>query len=297
MDLDARMDALRHAVEAKNGDAIADQLQAIDTALETETPLVRATTYAHVQQQLGRPLDAAAVLEDLLSVAGDHAATYYQLGCYRRDGGQTARALEAFQRAASIDPMMVDAWMALGTMLDDQGQAEQAVVSYRSGMLADPTDVGVWRNLGNSLAALGHFSESVSAYDTALGLLPNDLTLVVLRASAFQAQGEIERANASIPTTLRSQIGVVVEVRLDGADQDLRCRFHTDPQYVDRSRQAAAALLAEAKADLADELPRRCGDGFLARCGETVLLCDPDPRRDGLPTRFFDATGLVRAQR
>ncbi len=293
MDLDARIAALREAVESKDGNAIATHLEAIDAVLQAASPLVRATTYAHVQRQLGRPADAAKVLEDLLAVMGDHAATYYQLGCYRSEAGDIDDALAAFARAGELDPMMVDAWVNRGTLLDARGLAEDAVASYRNGVLADPTDIGVWRNLGNSLAALERFAEAIASYDTALGLAPDDLALTILRASAFQAQGDIERANASVPEGLRASVGSVVEVR-HTTDVDLRCRFHVQEPQRARWQQAASALLGRAADALTPTaLPQAWGEGYLVRRDQTILLCDADQTRAGVPTRFFDATRLV----
>lgn len=292
MDLDARVTALRAAVLDKDGAAVAAHLEAIDGMLEGQNPLLRATTYAHVKLALGRPLEAAEVMEDLLAIMGDDAKARYQIGCYRREGGDATGAREAFTRAAELDPMMVDAWVNLGVLLDTAGEAHRAVAAYRRGMLANPADVGVWRNLGNSLAALGEFDQAIDAYDTGLTLAPEDLALVVLRASSLQAQGHIERANDSVPEALRPEIGLVVEVRDEGP-VDLRCRFHVPHGQRDAAVTRAQALLPTARAHVSPAAVTRAGDGYLVQQAGTYLLCDPDRARENLPNRFFDATTLV----
>lgn len=300
-DLDAKIDALRRAVAAGDGGSITAQLAAIERDLEPMNPLVRGMTYAHVKSVLGRPEEAAAVVEDLLELIPDDAKVHYQLGCYRRAAHDEDGALAAFTRAVELDASLVDAWVHRGVLLDARGQAEQAVEAYRHAMLRAPTEVDVWRNLGNSLAAMTCFDEALEAYATALSLRPDDPTLSFLIASAHQARGDLQQANAHLPEVMRRELGAVVEVRAPGRGLDLRCRFHAPTPNETILRATARDLLATIQAELGDapgDLPLTREGSFVVEHQRVLLLCDADPLRPGLPHRFFDASSsLARAVR
>lgn len=295
-DLDATIDALQRAIATGDREAVAAQLAAIERDLEAMNPLVRGMTYAHVKSVMGRPREAVAVVEDLLAVIPDDATVHYQLGCYRREARDEDGALAAFTRATELDAALVDAWVHRGMLLDARGEAERAVEAYRHAMLRAPAEVDVWRNLGNSLAAMACFDEALEAYRTAIGLRPDDATLAFLVASAHQARGDLARANAALPEAMRRQLGSVVEVRAPRGALDLRCRFHVPAPQTDARREAARELLTKVTAELGDapgELPIICEGSFVVRHEQTLLLCDADPLRPGLPHRFFDASGAV----
>lgn len=291
-DLDRLLETLRVAVDAKAGDDIVAALEAIDVALAEQNPAIRATTYAQVQLELGKPLAAAEVIEDLISVLGDDAKLCYQLGCYRKLGGQRDRAREALARAVELDPEMVEAWISLGVVLDEQGEPKAAIDCYRPVLLRAPEDADVWRNLGNSLSALGRFDEAAGAYDTALGLRPGDPTIAFLRASSHRARGDIDRANELLPRAFERDLGRAIEVRSEDARVDLRCRFHIPPEHESAAVGAAVQLMAEVADDL-DEGGERQEDVFVVSSQGVFLVCDRDAVRPKHPNRFFDASVAI----
>jgi len=179
-DLDAKIATLREALRAGDDTSVAALLQSIEHDLAPMNPLMRGTTYAHVQSVLGRPAKAAAVLEDLLALMPESGMIHYQLGCYRRAAGDPT-ALEAFTQATALDPSLTDAWIERGTLLDTQGHPHQAVESYRHAILRAPTQVDAWRNLGNALAAIPHLDQALEAYRTASQLHPEDRPKAISR--------------------------------------------------------------------------------------------------------------------
>lgn len=297
-DLDDEISALRAAVIARDEPRVTERLTTIERALERMNPLLRGMTYAHVQSVLGRPDRAAAVLEDLQALMPEDGMLCYQLGCYRRAAGDAERALAAFTRATELDPSRVDAWLERGSLLDARGEPEAAIEAYRHAILRAPAEVDAWRNLGNSLAALACFDEALEAYRTASRLAPQDVTLAFLMASAHQAKGELEAANACLPATWLEREGRVHEVRVETAGMELRCRFHAPAQHEAPHRRAAAGLLHAVALALAagsvDAFPWAWQAAWVVRTEGGLLLCDRDALRPG-PHRFFDATLLVQA--
>lgn len=296
-DLDATIAALKTAVESGDRPAIATHLATIEAQLQTMNPLLRGMTYAHVKSVMGEPAEAVAVVEDLLELMPDHGIVYYQLGCYRRAAGDSEGALVAFSRATELDPSLADAWINRGVLLDARGEAEQAVEAYRQAMLRAPTEVDVWRNLGDGLAALGHFDEALEAYRTATRLRPDDSALAALVSSAYQAKGELEQANGSLPAAVREERGPVQEVRRESGTRVLCCRFHARPEQDSAYREAARTLLDAAASVVherdEEDFPVAHEGALLVWHAGLVLLCDVDPGRSGLPHRFFDASATV----
>lgn len=295
-DLDAEIAALAAAVAARDGSATAASLSTIERALERMNPLVRGMTYAHVQAVLGRPEQAAAVLQDLLALMPEDGMVHHQLGCYRRAAHDPEGALAAFTRATELDASRVEAWLERGTLLDARGEPQRAIEAYRQVILRAPAEVDGWRNLGNSLAALACFDQALEAYRTARRLAPGDEALAFLMASAHQAKGELEAANAHLPAALRERVGLVSEVRVQAHGLDVRCRFHAAPQHEAAHRSAAEALLHAVAQELAAQpsaaFPWPWQQAFVVQQEAWRLVCDRDAIRPG-PHRFFDATATV----
>lgn len=296
--LDAQIEELRRAL--RNGDrhGVQRRLETIEATLSSiGNPLVRGVSYAEVQAALGKPSEAASVLEDLLGVMGDDPVAHYQLGCYRQQAGDLQGAMRAFARAAELDPGRLEAWLNLGTLLDTCGEAAAAMEAYRQALRHAPMDLDVWRNLGNALAALQRFDEAISAYETALGQRPGDRTLVLLRAAAHQAKGDVERANALTPDGLRAEFGAVIEVTDEIGGRALACRFRSPDVDREARCRAARSLLSAAREEVArldsSAYPVDRTGSVLVRHGSTVLLCDRDPVRPDHPHRFFDASQIV----
>ncbi len=293
--LDAAIAALEIAARASDEQATQAHLEAIEHHLEAMNPLLRGMTYAHVQSVLGKPEQAAAVVQDLLELMPQTSMAHYQLGCYRRAAGDGPGALVAFTRATELEPSHVDAWIHRGRLLDEQGESPSAVEAYRHAMLLAPTEVDVWRNLGNSLAAMECFDEALEAYRTAAQLRPADETVAFLAASAHQAKGDIEAANAALTESQRVELGEVVEVRVQSRGLDLRCRFHA-PSDTRQGREAAARASLMSLADdvaAAEAFPLARDGAFVVSRDDHWLWCDADPVRGAAPHRFFDATRLV----
>lgn len=289
-DLDALIVRLRTAVHAGQRQVVGVTLQKIETILEGLNPLMRGTSYAHVQSVLGRPAQAAEVIESLLQLMPEAAMLHYQLGCYHREAHATEPALAAFSKALELDPALVDASIQSGTVLDTMGEHAQAIEAYRHGVLHAPTEVDVWRNLGNSLAAIDRFDEALQAYGTARQLLSDDDTVGLLIASCHVAKGDLVAGNAAIPPRLRDAVGEFVEVRHGSDDTDLRCRFHATKAQRQAAEDAAHALLNVVAADTNTDTER---EHYIVSQGSTRIVCEQDASTPKRAHRFLLCTTLV----
>lgn len=297
LDLDAKIEALQQAMQAKDGAAIAARLESIEKELETLNPMMRGMTYAHVQSVLGKPDKAIAAVRDLLQLMPENAMAQYQLGCYCQQAGDDQGALEAFTLAVEHDPSIGDAWINRGILLDARGEPELAIESYRNAVLRSPAEVDAWRNLGNSLAAIGRYDEAIESYVIAVRLAPGDETLSFLVASAHQAKGDLAAANETLTAAMREQLGEVVEVSQQIDGRVLRCRFHATAVQREARVKAAEELLKVVASELGEggELPLSREGSFVVRDGDVFVLCDADAVGVPRPHRFRDATRVVEA--
>jgi tetratricopeptide (TPR) repeat protein len=109
---------------------------------------------------------AVSVLEVAVEHNPDYAQLWINLGAAYLGNPVTAtddrqrRALAAFQRALSLDPLARSVAYNIGLIHRDRGEIEQAIAAFRRAVLADPDDQDAWRLLERLSAAsdrrLGH---------------------------------------------------------------------------------------------------------------------------------------------
>ena len=110
--------------------------------------------------------------------------------------GNTAEALLRFQVARSIDPSNATLHLYTGAAQHDMGHYEEAIASYRIALGNAPGFGEVHNNLGNSLMAIGHFTDAADSFSRATELLPASPIPITARATALQAIGKIDEAEA-----------------------------------------------------------------------------------------------------
>jgi tetratricopeptide (TPR) repeat protein len=82
---------------------------------------------------------AIVLLRQAVDYAPDHAEAWYILGtCLEQNPKWRREAVEAFQRALSIDPNMVDALLSLGDLYKGQGMTARAIACYEDALQIDP---------------------------------------------------------------------------------------------------------------------------------------------------------------
>ncbi len=99
------------------------------------------------------------------------AAGWHAWGCDLEDGAPE-RALEAYERALSLDPGHAASHLNLGRLLHEAGDPAAAEDHYRRALAARPRDPTALFNLGVALGDQGRLEEAVDAYDRALDADP-----------------------------------------------------------------------------------------------------------------------------
>jgi Tfp pilus assembly protein PilF len=161
---------------------------------------------------------AVHLLEELIAAGGAFADAHHLLGLSLSLLGQSARALEAFDTALTLNPRYIEALIHRGLVLNELGRSEEAEAAFRRAQAATGPSVGglpahIAARLANQHAALGEMyaeagalPEAIAQYHRALELGPtfHDLRyrlarLLLENGNALEARDELERVLAARP--------------------------------------------------------------------------------------------------
>ena len=91
------------------------------------------------------------------------ARVLIQRGDLFRSQGKYGSAIDDFNRAISLDPRNLAAYVGLGETYRAKGEPDQAIDRYRAAMLLDDTYVDAHVKLGNAYREAGRFDEAVAS--------------------------------------------------------------------------------------------------------------------------------------
>jgi len=136
---------------------------------EAETYLARADSARQLMDQI-------TTAQDVASRNPNAVANWVELGELFRKAGEQGRAVQAFNRAASLEPTNLRVQNKLGEMMLAEGRTQQALQRFQNILSVDETRSDVWINLGLAHAVAGNCTEARQAWNTALQYRPNDPT-------------------------------------------------------------------------------------------------------------------------
>ncbi len=121
-----------------------------------------------------------------------HPLHWLQLGLTLNAAGQANQALEAFARAAALDPGFAEAQYNCGVILYHQGQLREAVDRYQAALASQPNFVLARSNLGVALEAMGDTEAALGAYNEAIASDPNNPSPYWNKALLLLRNGDYE---------------------------------------------------------------------------------------------------------
>lgn len=165
----ARADYYFHLADAWRDDGHPERaLPLYEEALKREPKSVDA-----LQKLAHALLDTQpARSEDLLRQATGNANAWYVRGLARQRQNKLTDAVEAFEKAAALDPDLPAAFNGLGGVLAQIGSITKAEESLREAIRLQPDFADAHNNLGALLAASGNLPEAMEHYETALRFRP-----------------------------------------------------------------------------------------------------------------------------
>ena len=144
--------------------------------------------------QAGDFAAAVRTFEEVLAIAPDEFAAWYNKGIALGALDRCQGALDAFEHAIALDPESSEAWYNKGVALADLNQLDEALLAFDRAVKLNPADVAAWLNKGISLAKVGRHEEALQAFDALMTLGRRDLKAWHSKGVALFKLGRYEEA-------------------------------------------------------------------------------------------------------
>ena len=185
---------------------------------------------AEFQYILQRYDDALATLDRAAQLDANEAEVFFMIGQVLREQADTARAINAYQRATELDAELLDAWLALGLLHEGlgnaiaeryfttatnvareraqpyrmradyyvrQGRLAEALAGYDEAIARDPRLAEAFFNSALVLLDLDSVGRAREQLDRALAVRPMYPEALYFRGQALELQGDLDGARAS----------------------------------------------------------------------------------------------------
>ena len=176
--------------------------KAIHTRYDIEKPVIQR----YIRRKLDvinrlkdRNRELQQALADKDAVLRQYAREYYLLGneCITKAKDVRA-ALANFDKALSLDPTMVDAWVRKGVTLFDTKETYEALTCFNKAVEINPQSFKARYNRGKARYALKHYEEALLDFLKATQLKSEHIATHEYLAELFQLTGDKEMAKLHI---------------------------------------------------------------------------------------------------
>ncbi|MEE8352053.1 MAG: tetratricopeptide repeat protein [Rhodospirillales bacterium] len=153
---------------------------------------------AYISMETDRPKAAIKYLSQVVKSVPHDAGLFNLLGCAYRNEGKEDDAIEAFSKAVSLAPELVDAHFNLANALHKIGRLEEAVVKFRQVAELTPDNAEAHWYLGNALKRLEKLDEAVASYHKVLAIKPDFAEAHMNLGNTLTDLGRLDEAVASL---------------------------------------------------------------------------------------------------
>ena len=112
---------------------------------------------------------------------------YWALGDY-------GLAKTTFKELSKLLPGNSEIPAALGHITQDGGHVDESIAYFEQGLALDPRNMDLLVEAAATYAMLRQFPVAIKLYDRALDVIPNDPELIALKATMYQAEGNLQEA-------------------------------------------------------------------------------------------------------
>lgn len=183
---------------------------AVSKRNELENPMVQRLLRLKLQALNSQKEQIKALREELHSLREtqkEYAHEYYLMGneCITKAHDANA-AIRCFDKALSLNPNYVEAWVRKGVTLLDIGEDYDAQVCLNKAVKLSPKSFKARYNRGKCLLKLKYYDEAVLDFQQAVSIKPKHAASHEYLAEGFRAIGEEEMAqrHQNIAEALRS---------------------------------------------------------------------------------------------
>jgi len=160
---------------------------------------------------------AKRALENAQKLAPNSPETLLALGFYQYWVlGDYGLAKTTFKELSKLLPGSSEVPHALGLIAGREGgDLEESIAYFEQALALDPRNVGLLDDAALTYAMLRQFPVARKLYDRALDVIPNDPELMALKASMYQAEGNLqESAKLLIDVNERTTSGNAFQIKL-----------------------------------------------------------------------------------
>jgi TolB-like protein/Tfp pilus assembly protein PilF len=204
-------------------------------------------------------------------------------------------AKATFGRVSKMLPGNSQVLYALGAIARREGHWDESVAYWERGLALDPRSTALLIEVAWTYAALRQFPTALKLYDRALGILPDELSLMALKASIYQAEGNLQES-AKLLVQVNTQTNSDVAVRIKLAQLRLE-RNQTEAIRFVQARQAglrsASGIDKAMKEGGLALIQRVAGDTASAKAAAEQARNALEPLRKDQPDNAFVAAALA----
>src|SRR6266481_1335489 len=151
-------------------------------------------------------------------------------------------AKATFERVSKRFPGNSEVLYALAAIARSEGHWDESIGYWERGLALNPRNTALLTEVAFTYAALRQFPRAEKLYDRALDVLPNELSLMALKASIYQAEGNLQEA-AKLLTQVNAETDSDVAVRMKLTQWRLE-RNHTEATRWVQARQDRLRLVS-----------------------------------------------------
>jgi tetratricopeptide (TPR) repeat protein len=123
-----------------------------------------------------------------------NAIAHYNLGTVYSEQGRTEEAIQQYEKAVTIPPILPQAYNNLGQAFFQKKQWAEALWNYRKALSLKPDFPVVYHNLGNLYLQQGELHQAVASYQKALASQPDDWKARLRLADILLGDGAVDEA-------------------------------------------------------------------------------------------------------
>src|SRR5205823_8904794 len=159
---------------------------------------------------------AKSALENAQRLEPNSPETLLALGYYQYLVlGDYGLAKTTFTELSKLLPGNSEIPAALGHVTEAQGHLDESIAYFEQGLALDPRNMDLLVSAAATYALLRQFPVAIKLYDRALAIIPNDPELMALKATMYQAEGNLqESAKLLIDVNERTTSGIAFGTKL-----------------------------------------------------------------------------------
>ena len=260
---------------------------------------VHALLYSNRRDTTAARRDAAKeALENAQKLQPNSPETLLFTGYYQYWVLHDYRLAKAtFERVSKKLPSNSEVLYALGAIARSEGHWDESVAYWERGLALNPRNTALLTEVAFTYAALRQFPTAEKLYDRALDILPNEVSIMALKASIYQAEGNLQEA-AKLLARVNLQTNSDVAVRIMLTQWRLE-RNHTEATQWVQGRQDRLRLFSgidKGSKQLGNALVHRvAGDTAQAKAFAEQARNTIEPLRKEQPDNAFVAAALAVA--